>query len=146
MKKIILFSSVALLTACSSVNIKHNDETRLAEIKQICVRDNYERRMPQLAQELVLSLQKHGIAAETRTAKDDFSGCQYILNGNVRGNNQGLIKRGKFTIVDNTSDQRKPLTTVAYFQRNDEKALAAEKGLSGQTDRVVQLLLGKVKE
>lgn len=146
MKKFLLIVSTSLLAACSAVDLKQIDEAQLANVKQICVRDNYERRMPDLAKALVGSFHKIGVKAEIRPAKDDFSGCPYILNGKARGDNNGLIKRGKFTIVENAAEHRKPLSTVSYYQRHDEKALAAEKGLSGQTDRVVQLVLGKAKE
>ncbi|WP_274571977.1 hypothetical protein [Neisseria leonii] len=146
MKKFILLLLVPLLAACSAIDVKRFDEAALAEVKQICVRDTYGNRMPHLAQELAASFQRAGVSAEIQSVQEGLSDCRYLLNGKVKGGGDGRIKRSKFTIVENTGERRRPLTTVVYYTRNEEKQLAQEQGLTGQTDRIVQLLLGQAQE
>lgn len=99
-KRWIILGALVWLGACSATDVNYSDKARLSQVKQICIRDNYETRLPGLAEAFAASFEKHRI--QTKVIKsmqaEAYASCQYILNGNVRAR-AGVINRGKFTLL-----------------------------------------------
>ena len=143
-KRWIILGALVWLGACSATDVNYSDKARLSQVKQICIRDNYETRLPGLSEAFAASFEKHRI--QTKVIKsmqaEAYASCQYILNGNVRAR-AGVINRGKFTLLANDAERRYPLSSMAYLRRGAEKEMALSQGPQGQTDRISIILLDK---
>ena len=47
--------ALVLLGACAATDVNYSDKARLVQVQQICIRDNYETRLPGLAEAFAAS-------------------------------------------------------------------------------------------
>lgn len=143
MKKILFvgfLTSVALLSACTSSNLKGKSPEKIDDLKHICIKDQIAPKIPNFAQLVAENLQQRGITTDIQTeiAKD----CRYALGYSVKDNGAGLIASAKLRLSLMNADSRKNLGEASYWYRGEvEKARVAQVGLKGQVDALVNELL-----
>lgn len=132
-----------VLTACSATDVKYRKADELAQVKEVCVADTYQKTGVDVAKALVDSFQKQGVKARL-VDSPRAKGCPVVVNGKVRMAAQGLIRQGKFSLMTFAETGNSTTwSSAVYMLRGEEKANSAEGGLSAQTDKVVSLLLNK---
>ena len=138
-----ILSAALLLAACASIDANYGNKDRLADVKQVCIRNKHTDRLPELAKSLADSFRKYGISSRIVS---DFKApsCHFVVQAEVkaRGN---LIHRGKVVLAEKVGEagRTKRLSAVAYMRRGEEKQRAETVGLRGQTDEIVRQLLNK---
>ena len=142
-KKFFILSAVLLLAACSSTDASYGNKDRLADVKQVCIRNKHADRLPALAKSLSDSFRKYGISSRIVS---DFKApsCHFVVVAEVKAHGN-LINRGKVVLAEKVDKEgrTKRLSVVAYIRRGEEKQRSETVGLRGQTDEIVRQLLDK---